>query len=525
MPQKDSDPRPTVLIGEKPLTLEQILSLASGESRAAIDPSPALARRIELSASILSEKLRGGFTIYGVSTGLGDSCVNKLSPELAKALPHNLVRYHGCGTGRIFGEVEAAAIVAVRLAALGRGYSGVRQVLLERLCELLNTRVLPCIPEEGSVGASGDLTPLSYLAAVVIGEREATFEGEVLGSRIALEKAGLAPIDLAPKEGLALMNGTSVMTALGCLAFARARKIARLSCEITALASVAMEGEAAHFDDRIFALKPHPGQRLAARWIAESLGYDPKTWKSPKRVQDRYSIRCAPHVIGVLLDALPMIRRTLEIELNGVNDNPIVDPETGDILHSGNFYGGHVCFAMDGLKTAVANVADLADRQLALLCNEAFNNGLPANLLGMTGPSAHAHHGFKAMQITASALAAEALKLTMPASAFSRSTECHNQDKVSMGTIAARDALRVIELTERVLSIALMAACQAVDLRGLDRCSDTSRTIYKVVRSLVPKTVEDRRHDLDIERIIEGLHKAPWGWVAWKNSLDPEVLK
>lgn len=506
MNQRNPDTRATTLIGEQPLTIEQILALAAGECRVALDPSPALARRIELSAAILGEKLKGGFTIYGVSTGLGDSCVNKLSPELAKSLPHNLVRYHGCGTGRILGEMEAATVVAVRLAALSRGYSGVRRVLLERLCEVLNARVLPCIPEEGSVGASGDLTPLSYLAAMLIGEREATLCGEVLESRLALEKAGIAPIALAPKEGLALMNGTSVMTALGCLAFDRSRKLARLASAITALASAAMKGEPAHFDDRIFALKPHPGQRLTARWIAEQLGYDPKTSQHAERVQDRYSIRCAPHVIGVLVDVLPMIRRLLEIELNGVNDNPLIDPETGDVLHSGNFYGGHVCFAMDALKAAVANLADLADRQLALMCNESFNNGLPANLLGMTGPAAHAHHGFKAMQITASALTAEALKLTMPASVFSRSTECHNQDKVSMGTIAARDALRVIELTERTLAVTLLGAVQALDLRGLDGCSSGNRNVYDAVRALVPMTVEDRRQDLEIERIVEALH-------------------
>ena len=499
------DERRTISVGEAPLTIEDILQLSRGEARIALDGSPALSERIEKSSHALNVKLAGGYTIYGVSTGLGDSCVNKLSPELAKELPHNLVRYHGCGTGRILGEYEAAAVLAVRLAALGRGYSGVRRVMLEKLCDVLNARVLPCIPEEGSVGASGDLTPLSYVAAVLIGEREAMLEGEVMPSAEAMKKAGIETIHLAPKEGLAIMNGTSVMTALGCLAFDRARKLARLACAITALASAAMGGEAAHFDDRIFALKPHPGQRLAARWIAEQLAYNKDTCVHPKRVQDRYSIRCAPHVIGVLLDALPWIRRFLEVELNGVNDNPLIEPETGDVLHSGNFYGGHACFAMDGLKNAVANLADLADRQLALMCNESFNNGLPANLLGKTGPEAHAHHGFKAMQISASALTAEALKLTMPASVFSRSTECHNQDKVSMGTIAARDALRVIELTERTLAITLLGACQALDLHGLEGVSEGNRRVYDAVRALVPMTVDDRRQDFEIEIIAAAL--------------------
>lgn len=500
-----NDKRDSINVGEHPLTIEDILSLARGDARIQLDPSPSLHDRIEKSSYALNEKLKGGFTIYGVSTGLGDSCVNKLDPELAKSLPHNLVHYHGCGTGRILDEYEAAAVTAVRIAALGRGYSGVRRVMLQKLCDILNARVLPCIPSEGSVGASGDLTPLSYLASVIMGEREATIDGVMMPSADALKKAGIDAIRLAPKEGLAIMNGTSVMTGLACIAFDRARKLARLACAITALASAAMGGEAAHFDDRIFALKPHPGQRLSAKWIAEQLAYDKDTCVHPKRVQDRYSIRCAPHVIGVLLDALPWIRRFIEVELNGVNDNPIIDPETGDVLHSGNFYGGHACFAMDGLKNAVANLADLADRQLALMCNESFNNGLPANLLGITGPTAHAHHGFKAMQISASALTAEALKQTMPASVFSRSTECHNQDKVSMGTIAARDALRVIELTERCLAITLLGACQAMDIHGLDGISEGNRRVYDAVRKLVPMTVEDRRQDFEIEIIVAAL--------------------
>ena len=303
------------------------------------------------------------------------------------------------------------------------------------------------------------------------------------------------------------MNGTSVMTALACLAFDRARRLARASSTITALASDVLQGEAAHFDARIFEAKPHPGQALCARWIREHLEYDPARGRTGRRVQDRYSIRCAPHVIGVLLDALPPMRRMLEIEVNGANDNPLVDPETGDVLHGGNFYGGHVAFAMDGLKSVVATVADLLDRQLALLCHPGTNNGLPANLVARTTPDRAAHHGYKAMQIAASALTAEALKLTMPASAFSRSTECHNQDKVSMGTIAARDALRVLELTERVAAIALLATCQAVDIRGPGSCRARTRAVHAEVRARVGLDDADRRHDGDIEAAVEILRR------------------
>jgi histidine ammonia-lyase len=269
----------------------------------------------------------------------------------------------------------------------------------------------------------------------------------------------------------------------------------------------ALRGEPAHFDPRIFDAKPHPGQTLCARWIREHLETDRAKGSRPARVQDRYSLRCAPHVIGVLLDALPPIRRVLEVELNGASDNPLIDPETGDVLHGGNFYGGHIAYAMDGLKAAVATVADLLDRQLALACSPVTSNGLPANLVMRAGADSAAHHGFKAMQISASALTAEALKLTMPAAAFSRSTECHNQDKVSMGTIAARDALRVVELTERVLAIAVLAACQALDLRGAESCRPRSREILKAVRGSVTANIADRRQDVDIAAVVDLLRR------------------
>jgi histidine ammonia-lyase len=266
-----------------------------------------------------------------------------------------------------------------------------------------------------------------------------------------------------------------------------------------------VRGEPGHFDARIFEWKPHPGQALCARWIREHLSSGESRRAPDARVQDRYSIRCAPHVIGVLLDALPSMRRTLEIEVNGANDNPLVDPDTGDLLHGGNFYGGHVAFAMDGLKIAVASIADLLDRQVALVCNPATSNGLPANLVQRDGRDRFAHHAFKAMQISASALTAEALKLTMPATSFSRSTECHNQDKVSMGTIAARDALRVLELSERVAAIALLVACQAADLRGPASCRARTQEILAAVRRTVPTVVADRAMDADVRDVVRGL--------------------
>jgi len=487
-------------VGLNRLTIEQVLALARGEAVPRLPRDGAWTALIERGVRSVQEKLQAGSTVYGVSTGVGDSVVNAVPPELAEQLQANLVRFHGCGTGRILSELEAAAVVAVRLASLSRGWSAVRLEVLQRLCDLLRLRILPAIPAQGSVGASGDLTPLSYVAAVACGEREVLGGGDALQ---ALRAANLLPLKLQAKEALSLMNGTSVMTALGCIAFEQSLRLARLAASLTAMASDVTRGNQAHFDPRIFLAKPHPGQAACARWIAQDIGYDRAKPRKVERVQDRYSIRCAPHVIGVLLDAEPFLRSTLQTELNGADDNPLIDPETGDVLHGGNFYGGHVCLAMDLLKNTVANLADLMDRQMALICNPAMNEGgLPANLVFGAGP---AHHGFKAMQIATSALAAEALKLTMPASVFSRSTECHNQDKVSMGTIAARDCLTILDLTETVAAIHLLALCQAVDIQKGKECGPRALELHTAVRAFVPANTADRRMDGEIAAVLAAL--------------------
>ena len=494
-------PSRAVLVGAQSMTCEDVVALAYGAARIAIDPDPSVRARLERSVHWLRDNLEAGERIYGVTTGFGESCLHDVPGRYGAEMALNLLRFHGCGTGAILDEAAAAAVIAVRVASLAQGWSGIRPEVLELLCQLLNRRILPRIPCEGSVGASGDLTPLSYVAATLIGEREVSWHGRQVDAGVALREAGLQPAQLGPKESLAIMNGTCVITALVCLGLHRAQRLARLSAVLTAMASEVTRGNPAHFDDRLFAAKPHPGQRTCAGWIREDIAYQPRHERDG-RIQDRYSIRCAPHVIGVLLDALPWMRAWTETELNGVNDNPLIDPETGDVLFGGNFYGGHVGYVADCLKTAVANVADLLDRQLALLCSPETNGGLPENLVGRRGEDRLAHHGFKAMQIAASALTAEALKLTMPASVFSRSTECHNQDKVSMGTIGARDSLRVLELSETVAAICTLALCQAVDLRGGAGCHARALAMRDAVRRLVPFNDGDRRQDGDIAAVL-----------------------
>ncbi|MEM8664643.1 MAG: aromatic amino acid ammonia-lyase, partial [Pseudomonadota bacterium] len=483
-----------------------VWSVAYGGGKAALDPSPAFRDRIEAGSKRLHDRLAAGERIYGVTTGFGESVVTEVPITLTDDLALNLVRFHGCGTGAVFSEAEAAAVVLTRAASLSAGWSGVRYEVLERLCDLLSRRVLPVIPSEGSVGASGDLTPLSYIAAVVMGEREVYRGGRIEPAAAALEAEGLAPIALAPKESLAIMNGTSVSAALTALSLERARSLARLVAALTAMASDVTGGNPAHFDARIFAAKPHPGQAQCADWIAQDIEYVPGATREG-RLQDRYSIRCAPHVIGVLVDALAWMEPWIETELNGASDNPLIDPQTGEPLFGGNFYGGHACFIADGLKNAVANVADLMDRQMALLCAPGTSNGLPENLVGLTGDARAAHHGFKAMQIAASALTAEAQKLTMPASVFSRSTENHNQDKVSMSTIAARDCGRVLDLAETVAAICLITLAQAVDIRRDAGCHHRARALRDAVREKVRFNDGDRRQDGDIAAVREMIHK------------------
>lgn len=494
-------------------SIDDILRIAQDQNPLEMG-DPAWRAGIQKGADFLNRYLRRHGHAYGVTTGYGDSCNVKVPRELIDVLPLHLTRFHGCGLGRCFNEEQTRAILAVRLASLKRGYSGVRPLLLEKIIELLNHNILPRIPEEGSVGASGDLTPLSYLAAVLIGEREVLFQGKFVPAKTALKKCKLSPLKLKPKEGLAIMNGTAVMTALACFAWKKAEYLTRLSSRCTALLVEVVQGNKNHFRKELFALKPFRGQAECALWIYRDIG-DHKT-KPVHQLQDRYSLRCAPHVIGVLRDALPWMKEQIEIEINSTNDNPVIDPIHEEILHGGHFYGGHIAFVMDSMKNAVANLADLQDRQMALMMDAHSNNGLPANLSGSKGKQAAINHGFKAVQIAASAWAAEALKLTMPASVFSRSTECHNQDKVSMGTISARDCLRVIELTQQVCAATILACVQGIELRkqrGDLRDSQLTPAVRKFcseVRKFSSFVNEDRPLESDLRKMSELINQGHW---------------
>ena len=495
-------------------SIEELVKASLNPEQAIETGNSSWQEEIDKGAEFLKEYWEKNGTVYGVTTGYGDSCTVSIPHELIEELPTHLTRFHGCGMGDYFDDTETRAILLSRLASLKRGQSGVRLELIQGLINLLNHNILPLIPKEGSVGASGDLTPLSYVAAALIGERDVFFEDDIIPAKEALQKAGLQPLKLMPKEGLALMNGTAVMTALACLAWKRADYLSRLTAKTTALLIEAVHGNREHFCPELFAVKPHMGQNAVAGWIFNDLLEH--SMNPDHRLQDRYSLRCAPHVIGVLQDALPWMKTQIETELNSANDNPIIDYKNGKILHGGHFYGGHIAFAMDSMKNAVANLADLQDRQMALMMDKNANNGLPANLSGSTGERAPINHGFKAVQIAVSAWTAEALKLSMPASVFSRSTECHNQDKVSMGTIAARDCLRVLELCEQVAAATLLATVQGIELRKkYDQLSDSELSpqlieVCEKVRKVSAFVDEDRPLELELREMVDLIRKEHW---------------
>jgi histidine ammonia-lyase len=495
-------------IGKYRLDIETLVAAAKKQIDVRLCRGAEFETKIEKGATFLDHALEQHGGIYGVTTGYGDSCTETVNPEQYRELPVNLTRFHGCGMGDYFDEETVRALMIVRLNTLAQGYSGVSIELLRYIEFFIEHDVLPLVPQEGSVGASGDLTPLSYLAGALIGERRVMYQGKVRLSAEVLAELGKAPYQFRPKEAIAIMNGTAVMNAVASLAFSDAEYLADIACRISAMNSIALKGNAYHFNKRLFELKPHSGQAVAAEKIRTSLPEENQgALATPSRIQDPYSIRCAPHVIGLFYDMRDTLRNFIETEMNSANDNPLIDPETQSVYHCGHFYGGHICFAMDSLKNITANIADLLDRQLALLVDTKYNRGLPANLTGTRG-SVACNHGFKAVQIAASAWTAEALKNTMPASVFSRSTECHNQDKVSMGTIAARDCVRINKLTAQVTAAMLLAAFQAIDLRlkkGELKSGDLGQVekTYNEIAAFFKPLEDDRPLEDDLRKTLK----------------------
>ncbi|CAA6818540.1 MAG: Putative histidine ammonia-lyase protein [uncultured Sulfurovum sp.] len=447
--------------------------------------------------------------IYGITTGYGASGKNYVSYEDSQTLQKNLFRFHGCGVGVNLSEKVCRYSIIMRMVSLSKGRSAVSMNLLERLALLIEKDIIPVIPSQGSVGASGDLTPLSYIAAVITGEREVYYKGEIRDVAEVYAQLAIDTYVFKPKEALAIMNGTTIMSAIALDALEEFEIILDSMESYVAGMFEVLLGDDTPVSDFVHDSKPFSGQISSAKNIQRKMQGSHLTHSRDDRyskffedndlnIQDNYSMRCAPQVLGVIRDNLSISKNWVETEINSVNDNPLIDGENEKIYTSGNFYGGYVAHAMDTLKICAGNLADLLDKEFALLVDHKFNRGLGENL--KLAPESY-YHGFKAMQITLSSLSADVIKNTTAASIHSRPTESLNQDKVSMGTTAANDFSKMMPELHNMLSIAFLGMTQAVDIRGKEEVSPHLKNIYNEIRLLVEPLKEDRRMDIDIRNI------------------------
>lgn len=463
----------------------------------------------------LIENIKNGRPIYGVTTGYGEAGQNYAAFEEAQELQKNLFSFHGCGVGEYLSADVSRIMMTVRLISLSKGKSGISYDLLKRFELLLDNNIYPLIPSQGSVGASGDLTPLSYIAAVIAGEREVIYNKEVLPTSEVYKKLNITPYIFKPKEALAIMNGTASMSAIAINAIREFDVLLNSAESFVASIFELLLCDITPLEPFVHDSKPFEGQRKAAANILKKCKNSKLTHEAFSRyenfhlekeqnIQDRYSIRCAPQVLGVIRDNLEIAKKWIETEINGVNDNPLIDHIGKKIYTSGNFYGGYVAHAMDTMRISAGNLADLLDKEFALLVDHKFNKGLGESL---KINSSSTHHGFKAMQITLSSLTADVIMNTIPASLHSRPTESHNQDKVSMGTTAAIHFSKQLPNLANMLSIAFIGMAQAVDLRGEERCSEHLQKNYRAIRESVEKLTHDRRMDIDIKVVNDMLKR------------------
>ena len=438
--------------------------------------------------------------VYGISTGFGEFSKITISGSDRERLQRNLILSHCVGVGELFSEDVVRGIMLLRVNSLARGYSGIRLSTVEKLIELLNKNITPAVPQKGSVGASGDLAPLSHVAAVLLGEGFVMAGGKAVEAAPVLKQAGFEPIELAAKEGLALINGTQVMTSVGALTCYDAKHLLMLADIAAGLSLEALRGTLQAFDPRIAKIRPHPGQLECVENI-QKLTSGSQIMASHidcKKVQDAYSLRCASQVHGASREALRRVEETLNIEMNSVTDNPIVMADTGEIISAGNFHGQPVALVMDYFKTAMAEIGNISERRINRLVDPHLS-GLPAFLTSNGGVNS----GMMIAQYTAASLVSENKVLAHPASVDSIPTSANQEDHVSMGTIAARQAREILENVRYVLAIEMMAAAQGIDyIEGLKPGKGT-HAAHKLIRSVVPVLTEDRILNTDFDKIYD----------------------
>jgi histidine ammonia-lyase len=493
----------------QPLTLAEIEAVAAGGRP--VEIAAAARNRVQAARAHIEQILAAGQTVYGVNTGFGRLSDVSVPPDALAALQVNVVRSHAGGVGQPLSVPEARAMLLLRANVLAKGFSGIRPELLDLLIALLNAGVTPVIPEKGSVGASGDLAPLAHLALVVIGEGEAFHQGERLAGAEALRRAGLKPARLAAKEGLALLNGTQAMTAVGALAVLRAQRLVRLADLAGAMSLESLRGTPAAFDPRIQQVRPHRGQGAAAAHLVElvagsEIRESHRTHDS--RVQDAYCLRCMPQVHGAVRDVLDHVTGVLEVESGSATDNPLVfalpssnTPDRGAVLSGGNFHGAPLAYAFDYAAIALADLGAITERRIDRLLNPDINEGLPAFL----SPHAGLSSGFMMAQIVAAALINECQVLAAPASCGNVPTSGGKEDHVSMGMTAALKLRTVVDNLERIVAIELMCAAQAIEFRLPLRSSASIQRAQEVIRAVVPRLQEDRSLAADIEGLATAL--------------------
>src|SRR5881394_2683839 len=499
----------------QPLTLSEIAKVAL--ENGAVKVSPSAHPRVVASRKVIEEIIARDAVVYGVSTGFGKLSDVRIPHDALAELQLNLVRSHACGIGNPLSEPEARAMMLLRANVLALGFSGIRLEMIEMLCEMLNRRIYPVIPEKGSVGASGDLAPLAHLALTLIGEGEAFFHGERMESRKALSRAGLEPQRLEAKEGLALLNGTQAMHAVGGLALLRAKRLARVADVAGAMSLEALKGTPAAFDLRLQEARPHPGQKAVAKHllsILEGSEIRESHLKDDPRVQDAYSLRCMPQVHGAVRGALTHCEDVLLIESASATDNPLVFAETGDVISGGNFHGAPLAFAFDYAAIALADLMSMSERRTDRLTNPDKSEGLPAFLAQRPG----VNRGFMIAHVAAASLVNEARVLAHPASVDNITTSGGKEDHVSMGMTSALKLRSIVDLAENVLAIELLAAAEGLEHRRPLKAGRGVERAIAAVRKIAPPLTKDRALSGDIARVAEAIRRGDFAAEGFQDE-------
>ena len=495
---------PPLPLTGRDLTIDHVIEVARG--RRAVELEAGAADRMRASRAVIERLVADGATVYGVTTGFGDLADTRVDPAQTSALQRNLVRSHAAGVGDPLPDDVVRAMLLLRANALAVGLSGVRVEVVDLLVAMLNAAIHPVVPSRGSLGASGDLAPLAHVALVLIGEGEATVDGAGPGGGAeALARAGLEPIELEAKEGLALLNGTQLMAGIGALAHHDAMRLALTADVVGAMSLEAMLGTGAAFAEELIAARPHPGQVASARHLRELLA-DSEIWASHRadtehRVQDAYSLRCMPQVHGAARDALAELERVLGVEINAATDNPLVFP-SGEVISGGNFHGEPLALALDYATMAVAELASISERRTARLVDAHLSAGLPAFLAERPGIES----GLMIAHYTAAALVNELQTLSHPASVDSIPTSANQEDHVSMGATSALHLREAVDRAEQVIAIEALCAAQGIDFRAPLRPGAGVAAAHATIRARVAHLDADRPPSPDIDAVRELVH-------------------